>query len=134
MRIDQAGHQHAAAAIDHGPVGLGRGIAGIDRSDPVAIDQDLGILLQVVGFAVEQPDLPEQDLARGALALREGRCRCREQGCSACQQAAARQGLQATRRLHEHRAVAAAAAVMNQMLILLAHADHVPLLGNRVTV
>ena len=69
MRVDQARHENAPAAIHHGRA-FGRGaVCGIHRDDLVALDQNLDIVAQAVRLAVKQFDLSEQDPGRCAAGL-----------------------------------------------------------------
>ena len=70
MIVDQAGHQHPAAAIDdlHGLAG--RGAAGINRPDLVAFDDHCQAAAQGGGMSVKDRDIGEGDRLAGRC-LRE---------------------------------------------------------------
>ena len=61
MAVDQAGHQRAAAAIDHlGAFGLDRLVRAL--ADAVALDQDLEPVLKLAQLGLEHLEVPEQQL------------------------------------------------------------------------
>jgi hypothetical protein len=61
MRVDQAGHQGAAAAVDDLRIVGGGGVAGVDRFDLVAFDEHLRPLAHCRRSSVEHAHVFEED-------------------------------------------------------------------------
>ena len=66
MRVDQARHQRASAAVDHrGALRVNR--AGRDLLDQVAFDKNVGVFDELLLLAVEDVDVSKEGLRLGRL-------------------------------------------------------------------
>ncbi len=61
VRVDQAGHQHAPAALDDLRTVRRGGIPVGDVHDLVAVDEQTKSVAQTAGSAVEQSEIREHD-------------------------------------------------------------------------
>jgi hypothetical protein len=64
VRVDQAGHESPAAAIDHLRTIRRRRVARDEGFDPIAFDEQTRPFAQGARLSIEQPKIREQDRSR----------------------------------------------------------------------
>jgi hypothetical protein len=127
MRIDQARHEHAVAAVYDRCVGWRLAVGRVDGGNSIAVDQDLNPCPEGIGRSVEEPELPEECLGRRSRTLAEGGSARRPRygrRSNAGQEASSGKGIQSIRSPPNGRIAAAADRAMNEAVILAVQVAH----------